>query len=161
MTVICWDSRYLAADRMVCMSDRRGIPIQKLKALSVGKVVDIFGGCGSAALLPEWVKWLQDDPATRGFAPKAGDSDMTGIRVIIAGEVMAYDYDTLGFSIVIPDGMRHARGSGAAVAKGAMLAGATAMEAVLFASQEDFYCGDGCDYFDTQHPDKGIQRHAV
>lgn len=156
MTVIAWDGRYLAADRRGCRGDRRSIPLQKIRVLTPGS--DVFGFCGTSALGQPWERWLMADPETRGLAPAKDECTVNVIRIIVAGDVFAYEYDSLGGMIVIPDGEAFALGSGLEYAFGAMAHGATAIEAVATASRYDLGCGDGCDFFDTHEPQRGIQR---
>lgn len=142
MTTIAFDGKILASDsRMINGNSTCQNPVYKMKRVN-GIVYSISG---YNAWLDAWIKWHQDgcDPANppRTTLP----SGETGTFQAFVGELCFSCTHALPYmqQIDAPD----AWGSGYQYAIGAMLHGATAIEAVEAAIKADAYSGGPVRYF--------------
>jgi ATP-dependent HslUV protease subunit HslV len=107
-------------------------PIKKIK-----RVADCYiGGCGTLHVFEAFLKWYSGD--------KDIQPDMQSFKAIemdAKGNVNIYEGDDKGNISAIPQGKIGAVGSGQNFAMGAMLAGASAEEAVKIAIKLDPYSG--------------------
>ncbi len=162
MTTIAWDGRYLAADRLLVFNDNDKCPllVRKLDvAYQHGNALP--GGAVAStgliterwrAALTEW--WLSGHPVHH--MPPAGCQSDAGTFIAISpgclAEVFTY-VNPYGTPVGAPD----AWGSGCDFAIGAMLMGASAMQAVDAACQRCPRSGGGVDFIDLQDLTAGVQ----
>jgi ATP-dependent protease HslVU (ClpYQ) peptidase subunit len=145
LTVIAWDSKILAADKMALWGDTIGT-ITKIRRLANGVVVASAGGAGASLFLMKWYedganpeKWPQD---------MQNDKDRSGI-LIVAGRDGCFFYESYPVAIPVEDPFK-AWGCGREAALGAMEMGADAIKAVEIASKWVYGCGRGCDWFEIR-----------
>lgn len=137
MTVICWDGKTLAADRMVIDGCAK-LPGTKIHRING----ELFGasGCWSTGMARfDWVR-AGMDPATY---PVVGDDQFSRLlRITAAGEIMLYTVN--GFPMRY-ESRFYAIGSGSEFAMAAMYLGHTAAQAVHVACELSNECGMGVD----------------
>lgn len=137
MTVIAWDGKRVAADRMsVAGSLNSGA--NKLYDGDDGEVIAI---CGSAAEAMEMLHWYR-----RGATPDEWPSrlDENESNLIIFGSGWAVDFQGSPYPVEVAT-YPAAWGSGSHFAIGAMAAGKSAQEAVGLAASYICNCGYGVD----------------
>lgn len=138
MTVVAWDGRTLAADKMAC-SVGYGYTVTKIHRLKDGAIAG-FSGDGDHVMA--LLAWLNGDRDHAAFPPEQKTNDANAF-------------------IVYPDGTRYsigktphpnpsedkffAMGHGRDFAMAAMHCGKNAREAVELACKLDVYCGNGID----------------
>lgn len=151
MTVIAWDGKTLAGDKMSC-SIGYGYKVTKIHRLKDGSICG-FSGDGDHAIA--LLAWLNGDRDHAAFPSAQKDND------------------TCAF-VVRPDGTRYsigktphpnpsedqfyAMGHGRDFAIAAMHLGLTAREAVEVACRLDVFCGNG---IDTLTLDEPTRHHPV
>jgi ATP-dependent protease HslVU (ClpYQ) peptidase subunit len=138
MTVIAWDGKTLAADKMAC-SVGYGYTVTKVHRLSRGGIAAFSGdGDGAMALL----HWLEGtcDPA----AYPVGQKDNETSALVIDPDGVVWSWGTTPYPQRV-EGRFYAMGHGRDFALAAMHLGKTAREAVEVACALDVYCGNGID----------------
>lgn len=132
MTTIAYRDGVLAADTATWINDgnvrcpgRTG----KLRRLSDGS---LYSGAGASAQIEEFGNWLES--GCKGDKPKADDISVLHIR--LDGTIVLYAGE---LERVAGEAPFYAVGSGASAALGAMMAGASAAEAVRIAMEVDPY----------------------
>jgi ATP-dependent protease HslVU (ClpYQ) peptidase subunit len=128
VTTIAWDGQTLAADAQATHGDRITGHVVKVHRLGNGGLVAVLGFSPGAHQLLDWLKAGKpgEQPSAEGAL----------IHITPQREFVVYEG---GGSEPSPEAPFKAWGSGAALAIGAMAAGATAEEAVLIASHYDIY----------------------
>lgn len=155
MTVIAYDGTFLAADRK-CSHGDRGEAVTKLKEISP-RCCAAFYGDGTQG--DKLMAWAAAGFLTAQFPPTPANED--DLAVMIVGDadgVRLYYSDSH-----IPRWLEqssYAWGSGGLMAHGAILAGATAMQAVAIANEHINTCGFGCDFIDLRKYAKPTKRKA-
>lgn len=139
MTVIAWDGRYLAGDKMTNFGGLHAT-VTKVHRIN-GRLV---GGCGTQALIREMIDWISGgcDP-TRFPAAQRDEDKACSMLVVNAGGVV-WQYETTPYPLVLENKF-WAVGSGRDFAMMAMRLGKTAREAVVLTSQMCNDCGNGVD----------------
>lgn len=132
MTVIAWDGRSLAGDRMR-QHDGTPTPCRKVFWTPYG----VFGCAGSGFDVEAYRRWAQ------GLVPRP--DRLENLLVLFVDTSRRAWVMTEQLVWVPVDMPRWAIGSGADYALGAMEAGADAMRAVEIASKLDAGCGMGVD----------------
>lgn len=138
MTVLAWDGKALAADRLACCG------MQKATVTKIARAGDeLIGICGSLSTGNELREWYLNG-ANPDYFPSAGleDEDSELIVVKTDGTVWVYNGSATPFQIEDPV---CAFGAGAQAAWGALLCGVSAERAVEIASQINISCGNGLD----------------
>jgi len=143
MSVVAWDGKILAADRMGMFSDTIRT-IQKLWKLSNGEVVAVVGPISTGLLVKEWY----EAGANRKELPECQKTDEWA-QLIVASKDGCFYYDSQPVQIKVMDPFC-AWGIGREVALGAMEMGGDAVKAVEIASKHVSGCGRGCDYVNTK-----------
>jgi ATP-dependent protease HslVU (ClpYQ) peptidase subunit len=143
MTVLAWDGKTLAADRLACGGTMKH---------SVTKIAraggDLIGICGNLSVGNEMRQWYLEGADTDLFPDSALEDGETELVVITnEGKVMVYSGSATPFEI---EDEKCAFGSGAEAARAAMLYGANAVEAVDVASQINITCGNGFDALELE-----------
>lgn len=144
MTVVAWDGRYLAADRMC----RRGETISemtKIKRISTGEVLAVTGALDYAMCLIEWYEL----GSIRENWPEYQKSEDCASLIVASKECGIKVYDRVPIPIQ-EESKILAWGGGMDVAIGAMAMGACAEMSVVIASRYINSCGLGVDVFDLK-----------
>jgi hypothetical protein len=139
MTVIAYDGRTLAADKMGDAGGLRRTPT-KIRRFDGG----LFGSSGSASRGAEMFEWIVAgaDPSTVPAYQLSHDN--YEVVMIVRNDGTAWQYACSPHPIRIEDPF-HAIGSGRDFAIAAMYLGHDARTAVAVASQFDSGCGMGID----------------
>lgn len=140
MTTIAWDGKTLAADRRVNFGTASFATTQKIYRRKDGALI---GGIGGTGICSEYIRWFLAGEKGK-TSPKLRDADGKDTIMIIvypSGKLEMRDDD--GRYEITAD--KTAIGSGGEVALGALMAGATALEAVAIAAKVDGYTGPEID----------------
>lgn len=138
MTVIAWDGRTLAADKMSC-SVGFGYVVTKLHRLHDGSLA-AFAGDGDHAMA--LLAWLNSKRDITEYPPAQKDNDTSAFVVTPDGR--CWSYGKTPFPQQIEDRF-YAMGHGRDFALAAMHLGKSAREAVEVACALDVFCGNGVD----------------
>lgn len=140
MTVIAWDGRTLAADKMSC-SVGYGYTVTKVHRLRDGSIVAFSGDGDNAMALLAWLEAARN-PATYPDAQKDGDNNASAFLVRPDGT--AWSYGKTPFPQRV-ECRFYAMGHGRDFALAAMHLGHDARTAVEVACALDAFCGNGID----------------
>lgn len=134
MTTIATDGKTIASDRLVTGDGVQHCNITKIRRFDNG---DIMGLTGTAFDMDTFADWYISD---RSELPDL--SNHTEVLVLEhTGTIRCFNQRGHSFIHDAPAAL----GSGAALAYGAMAAGASPAEAVRIASERDIYSGGGVD----------------
>lgn len=140
MTVIAWDGKTLAADRMVVSGGAKWI------ATKIHKIGDdLFGTSGCMAIGVARLEWVRQGMQADKY-PIAG-ADEWGQMLRITSDRRILLYNLNGTPMIFEDRFL-AIGSGSDFASAAMHLGATAIEAVRVACDLSSECGSGIDFLE-------------
>jgi ATP-dependent protease HslVU (ClpYQ) peptidase subunit len=142
MSVVAWDGKILAADKMATCSGQIQT-ITKIKKLDNGEIV-AWAGRQSYALA--FLDWYVNGADKENFPEVQRTEDWTCFVIASKDGVKFYEQDYI--PIEIQDDFI-AFGSGRDYAMAAMAMGATAIKAVEIASQFSDSCGLGVDWYDV------------
>lgn len=135
MTIIAYRDGVLASDTLVTVGSRRFSHIQKIHSLS-GWLYAVAGSPASVMVVKNWIMAGANLDAKLDF----DKSDCSAI-VINNADGQTYFADETNQYFMREHQPFYALGSGASSAHGAMLMGATAIEAVNIAKKVDVYSG--------------------
>ena len=135
MTTIAYDGVTLAADKQGTI-DGQAFPITKIAKVKNEAGTFLVGFCGDIGDGQAFIRYVK-----RGFKNEPTYNDFTGVVITKDGEVHLHG-DT---NVCVFKADQFAVGSGGRYAQGAMAFGATAVEAVLVASDLDTMSGLGVD----------------
>ena len=144
MSVIAWDGKSLATDKLAIDCDLSSI-VAKSKRLDDGRIVAWVGGHSSGQFLADWYEKGADPDKWPSFQ-NGGDDGARLIIVHPGGRCQSYDNSMVPTPGEIEAPFR-AWGSGRDFAMGAMAMGATAEQAVEVASRFCITCGGGIDIY--------------
>lgn len=141
MTVIAWDGRTLAADKMTSFGGLHATTT-KVHRLADGR---LFAGCGATALIQEMRVWVERgaDPATFPAAQRVSADSCSILVVELDGTLL--QYETTAYPLRI-ENRQWALGSGRDFAAMAMRLGKSAAEAVILTAEFCNDCGNGVDW---------------
>ena len=142
MTVLAWDSKILAADKMALQGDTQKRVTKIFKLASGGQVVGFTGDLDLGLVLLEW---YQSGADRKAFPKQRDEKEAWGV-LVVAGRDGCFFYERYGVAIPVEDHFM-AWGAGREAAIGAMEMGANAIQAVAVASKWVSGCGHGCDWF--------------
>lgn len=137
MTVIAWDGKTLAADKMSC-SHGYGYTVTKVHRLRDGSLMALSGDGDTAMALRAWLEAARNPAAY----PVGKDDDTSAFVVQPDGK--AVSYGKTPYPQTIEDKF-YAMGHGRDFALAAMHCGKTAREAVELTCRLDVFCGNGID----------------
>lgn len=138
MTVIAWDGRTLAADRMA-ECDGTTLSVRKVYRASTGQAVAV---AGTAAHIIPLLRWVEAGARPEDW-PEFQRSDQSSTLVVATpGRVLTYEQEPHPIEFL---SRAQAWGCGRAAALGALLAGASAVRAVMITGRVDSACGRGVD----------------
>lgn len=141
MTVIAWDGKTLAADKMACAAGY-GYTVTKVHRLRDGAIVAFSGDGDGAMALLAWLNAAQNPVA---YPEQQKDNDTSALVVKPDGSVWSYGKTPYPQRIECKS---YAMGHGRDFALAAMHLGKSAKEAVEVACALDVYCGNGVDALD-------------
>lgn len=146
MTVIAWDGRSIAADKMMCVGDTPMATTKLRKVVFEGYeyVVGVTGGLDYGLALIDW--WVKGADQEKWPAFQATDN-WTRLIVVPPGS-KPYWFERMPYPIECNDEFA-AWGSGRELALGALAMGASAKEAVEVANRLGLYSGLGVDVFEV------------
>ena len=147
MSVLAWDGKTLAADKM-SVYDTIIIKTKKMKQLASGEV---FAWAGSVENALAVVKWYEDGQNEIEW-PKCQETNDYA-QVVFLKDGKLYEFEQMPIPQLVTSFPR-AWGSGAAFALGAMLAGADACKAVKITGQLCNTVGLGVDSFSVKKKEK-------
>lgn len=141
MSVIAWDGKTLAADRMVVIGDtiytgRKLWPLEE----GGGALAEV----GNADCGASMVRWWKEGAKREEFPESQKGDKWATLIVALPGRPVFY-YEKTPEPIESRDDFS-AWGCGREAALGALALGASAQKAVEVASQFILYCGRGCDF---------------
>ena len=141
MSVVVWDGKTLAADRMgVCAG--LGVTTSKM-SVRLGTVLAWTGDSDRGRALAEWF-WNGEDKAAW---PKFQDDKERWTRLIVATAIRCKVYEQEPYALVVHDPFA-AWGSGRDFAYGALEMGADARRAVEVTCKHSIECGMGVEAYD-------------
>jgi ATP-dependent protease HslVU (ClpYQ) peptidase subunit len=138
MTVICWDGKTLAADRMMEMNGGK-FPVTKIRRLADGTLIGLAGDIPRAMQLAQWIE--SGCPAGQ-LAAVQGDMYARRLHINSAGQAVLYANND---EPIIVERPFMAIGSGQDYAITAMFLGHGAPQAVAIATELCASCGMGID----------------
>lgn len=139
MTVIAFDGKTLAADRLVVFGNTKG---SVTKVFRVG--AHLVGIAGSASLGMEALEWFKGGADPSKYPERNRESDSGASLLVIRPDRTAWKYESSPYPFQL-EGPYCAIGCGDEAALVAMSLGKTAAEAVEIASQHNVFCGNGVD----------------
>lgn len=138
MTIICWDGKTLAGDRL---GDANGL---RRTATKIARIhTNLYGFAGYASRSAELIAWFQQGGLPKDVPAFQLTEDYQSI-LMVREDRRIFTYGRSGFPFEVFDKF-HAVGSGRDFAIAAMHLGKTAREAVEIASLFDISCGNGVD----------------
>jgi ATP-dependent protease HslVU (ClpYQ) peptidase subunit len=139
MTVIAWDGKTLAADKMLTYNNviSSTTKIRKING-------HLVGFAGPVATAMEMFEWFKNGCLVEKFPEKQKSNDDAIYLFVVKPDGKLFEYCTSPYPYEIEDSI-YACGSGGACAIGALEMGATAEQAVLIASKWNSTCGNGID----------------
>ena len=140
MTVIAWDGKTLAADKMDC-SVGYGYTVTKVHRLHDGSLAAISGDGDHAMALLQWLDTPPDFPG-RCFPEAQKDNETSALLIRPNGSVWSYGKTPHPQRI---ECRHYAMGHGRDFALAVMHLGFGARRAVEVACALDVYCGNGID----------------
>lgn len=139
MTTIAWDGRYLAADRQVTFGNIANAEVTKVvKRKKDGAVAAAAGNSVEAADFRKW--FLKGEKGKRPSMGTEADNS-SGLIIYPDGKLVIHEWKG-SYEATSP---KYTNGSGWEIALGAMLAGASAEEAVRLTSTVDGMTGSSVD----------------
>lgn len=144
MTVIAWDGKTLAADRMVSRGMVKAGTTTKIQRL---KNRHLVGGCGTHNVVRRMMAWYEAGASAAEYPDDiklpSDHEDMSSLIVVSPdGRIHVYDGAP---APLLCENRQMAWGMGAAAALAAMYCGKTATEAVVIANMICDGCGNGVD----------------
>ena len=142
MTVIVWDGKTLAADKLSSQGGMIGITtkIHRINGMLVG-------GAGESAFISEMIQWIKDGRDSAKFPASQRDKDDWQPILLIEEDGSACFYDRTPYPVRLEQ--KHVTvGSGSEFARAALYLGKTAREAVEVANALCTTCGCGVDSLD-------------
>lgn len=139
MTVIVWDGKFLAADKL---AEVGGSEFSVTKIFRVNDLlVGLAGDFPHALLIRDWL-----DAGATGVFPARLDPNCWGVALVVRTDRSVWRYE--GPSPIRIEDAQYASGSGADAARAALECGADALRAVEIASRIDINCGRGVDWLE-------------
>jgi 20S proteasome alpha/beta subunit len=145
MTVIAWDGKTLAADKLSTDGTSRRT-VTKIHRLSNGAVL---GACGDAGQCREMQAWYCNGAKPEELPPKQRDADTAAWLLVIEPGPRILYFQLGPYPILLEDKI-FAMGSGREYAMAAMHLGKTAREACEVAIALSPECGQGVDELELE-----------
>jgi len=138
MTIIAWDGKTLAADKMAVSGTHKAGQVTKIHRWEGG----LCGFSGEMSVGVQLLYWLQCGADPEYFPAWDDDSGSSFIVITLDGEVTYYDGAPIP---LVMENTHHAIGCGRDYALAAMHLGKNAKQAVEVACALDAFCGNGID----------------
>jgi ATP-dependent protease HslVU (ClpYQ) peptidase subunit len=150
MTVIAWDGRTLAADRLIVAGGNMKAYIRKLHCVNHHNGgVCAAAMAGSTSLCNDLLAWFKNGEVPEMFPQQCRDGDdLPSMIVTIPGQRCVAHYQGSPHPTII-ENQFYAIGSGRDFAMAGMHCGKSALEAVKIACIYDAYCGGRVDTADV------------
>ena len=145
MSVICWDSKSLATDRLATDCGMATLTV-KIRKIASGHILAWVGCDASGTFLADWYEAGADPDKWPTQAQMDEENSSRLIVVTPDGKCVHYQGTSHAIALPVREPFR-AWGSGRDYAMGAMAAGKSAYEAVEIASRFCITCGGGVDSF--------------
>lgn len=140
MTVIAWDGKTLAADKLACMGSTRHTTTKIFRTRDGG----LAGYAGDASFGEQVLAWYQQGAVVSSFPPSQRDKDDWAGLIVIKPNRPILRYERTPHPVTFHD-THFAIGCGREFAMAAMFLGCDARRAVEVASALDVNCGGGID----------------
>ena len=152
MTVIAWDGKTLATDRMANDGSQKWESSKAWYGMSKDKEVVIITGVGLAHYIRQLSEWYQQGmPDIKPYVPPSQ------AKLIVVQKDGLYE---LSYKMLLPyDAPYCAFGDGKELALGALAMGATAGQAVNICNEHSLQCGKGVELF-TLHGGNDEQKEC-
>jgi hypothetical protein len=145
MTIIAWDGKTLAADKLACGSFKHNVTkITRESVFYEYRRTVLVGAAGPLDAASDLISWFIKDRTIDKFPQMQRSENDWASLLVIMDNGWIHRYDRSPISIKIPP-QRYAMGSGCDFAMAAMYLGKTAEEAVKVACELDPSCGGGVD----------------
>ena len=152
MTVIAWDGKTLATDRMANDGSQKWESSKAWYGMSEDKEVAIITGVGLEHYIRELSEWYQQGMPEPSVMPQPSHS-----KLIVVKKYGLYE---LSYKMLLPyDAPYCAFGDGKEIALGALAMGATAGQAVNICNEHSLQCGKGVELF-TLHGGNDEQKEC-
>ena len=138
MTVIAWDGRTLAADKMCCAAGY-GYTVTKIHRLRDGSLAAFTGDGDHAMSLLDWLNGAMDP---RAYPDPQKDNDTSAF--VVRPDGLCWSYGKTAYPQRMEDKF-YAAGHGRDFALAAMHCGLSARDAVELTCKLDVFCGNGVD----------------
>lgn len=139
MTVIAWDGKTLAADKMTNFGGLHGTTVK------VHRIGDkLVGGCGTTAQIQEMLKWVEKGCDPEKFPPQQRNLQECVSLLVVNKDGSLHQYESTPWPIILQN-KQWAIGNGRDFAIAAMYLGKTAKEAVEVTNVLCNDCGNGVD----------------
>jgi hypothetical protein len=136
MTTIAFDGTHVVADTQITGTYKQ-FGYKKLHMITLNRKKVIVGGAGLANKIPSFIQWLLEGADPDTWDAVFGGEEFSG--VVFHADGIVDEYNEGGYPVK-QSGM-YAVGSGNRFAMGAMMVGATAMEAVEATKKLDVNTG--------------------
>ena len=154
MTVIVWDGKTLAADKL-CVVGTVKLTVTKIRTYYLEGSEFLVGVCGDFDLAQEFFNWFGSIREIgiidrylidryESFPSCLRDKDVPVSALVIRGDHQVFKYERSPLPMEYGKG-QFAIGSGKEFAIGAMQMGANSFQAVQIANRFDYGCGNGID----------------
>lgn len=149
MTVIAWDGKTMAADKLASIGNIQS-KTTKIWKLETGEVL---AGAGNLTRVLELKEWYESGADIRDWPQQSDEHHETQFAEVLVATPNGklYSLENAPVPIEIEDSF-FSIGSGSKVAMGAMLMGADAVTAVMKACEICIDCGIGVDAFPVLAP---------
>lgn len=141
MTVIAWDGRTLAADKL---ADMAGLRTSVTKISRVNGC--LIGSAGASSVGNEAEAWFARGADPKDFPESQRDNEHWDGLLVITPEGAVLKYENTPYPVRLDPGQKVAIGSGRDFAVAAMHLGLSATEAVKLACELSTGCGNGIDF---------------
>jgi hypothetical protein len=144
MTVIAWDGKTLAADKLACFGNTKG---------TVTKIfrhgAELVGITGTLSTGQEMFEWYKAGAKPTEFPSSNRGADKGSSLVVIRADKTAWKYESGPYPFQMED-PQCAWGCGDETAKVAMACGLNARDAVLMTIRFNTGCGNGVDTLEME-----------
>lgn len=139
MTVLAWDGKTLAADKLCCFGPTKGTVTKIFRCHH-----ELIGIAGNLSVGMETIDWYRSGAVPADYPAANRTAEGGASLIVIRGDRTAWKYESSPFPFKM-EGAFVAFGSGDESAMCAMECGADARRAVEVASKYNSTCGNGVD----------------
>lgn len=154
MTVIAWDGRFVAADRMAVVSGNTMVRIRKLRRFDD----TVIGGSGSTSNIGEVFEWFSAGADPEKYPAVQRTADWAPVMAFRVGDPQYFvRYEQSPYPTRFDGPPFFATGSGCEFAFGALACGKNAIEAVRITNSLTNLCGMGVQWVDLLTGEEGFE----